>query len=404
MNYQPVIKLSEGEKGEVILNKTSFYAESGGQIGDRGILVGKSGRAKVVDTQVPVSGLIVHQVEMEHGAFELGDFVETIVDPFFRQSVRKNHTATHVLHSTLREQLGDHVKQAGSLVAPDRLRFDFTHYTGLSGDEIRDLELRINARVLSNYLVETKITTVEQAIAEGAMALFGEKYGDKVRMVTIGDFSKELCGGTHTATTGEVGAFLIGKESSTAAGIRRIEALTGAGALEYVQQERKLIQDLTSTLKISRDELLERIQEIIERNRKLEKDIERLKAQSMQSGGEAQQFVRDEQLNGGKRILVKLFPEADPDLLGKFVDQAFQGGKYSAVVAGSLDSGALVVRVEEGKDASRLFRNHFVPEFGGGGGGRKDFAKGGLKKLKDVPPEDAVARLSQLTSEYLSGK
>lgn len=403
VDYRPVLKISEGEKAEIILNKTSFYAESGGQIGDRGILAGTSGRARVVDTQVPVSGLIVHKVEMERGTLELGDFVETVVDPFFRQSVRKNHTATHVLHSTLREQLGEHVRQAGSLVAPDRLRFDFTHYTGLSADEIRDLELRVNARVLSNFLVETKVTTVEQAIAEGAMALFGEKYGDKVRMVTIGDFSKELCGGTHVGTTGEVGAFLIGRESSTAAGIRRIEALTGAGALEYVQQERKLIQDLTSTLRISRDELVERIQELVERNKKLEKDIDRLKAQSMQAG-EDRQFVRDEQLNGGKRILVKLFPEADPDLLGKFVDQTFQGGKYSVVVAGSLDSGALVIRVEEGKDASRLFKNHFVPEFGGGGGGRKDFAKGGLKKLKDLPPEDAVARLSQLTSEYLSGK
>ena len=226
-DYKTVGKISKGETAEIILNKTCFYAESGGQLGDRGELVSSSARAKVVDTQVPVQGLIVHQVEVVEGSFETGQFVNATVDPVFRASVRKNHTATHVLHATLRETFGEHVKQAGSLVAPDRLRFDFTHYGGLKADEIRDLEHRVNERVLSNYIVNTEVTTVEKAMSEGAMALFGEKYGDDVRMVTIGEFSKELCGGTHCATTGEVGAFLIGRESSTAAGIRRIEAVTG---------------------------------------------------------------------------------------------------------------------------------------------------------------------------------
>jgi alanyl-tRNA synthetase len=401
MDYKPVIKISEGEAAEVLLNKTSFYAESGGQIGDRGILLGTSGRARVVDTQVPVSGLILHKVVMEKGSFELGEFVEAIVDPAFRQSVRKNHTATHVLHATLREQLGDHVRQAGSLVAPDRLRFDFTHYAGLRAEDVHDLEVKVNERVLSNLLVETKITNLDEAIAEGAMALFGEKYGDRVRMVQIGEFSKELCGGTHCITTGEVGAFLIARESSSAAGIRRIEALTGTAALDYVQQERKLVQELTSTLKISRDELLTRIQDLLERNRKLEKEIERLKTKSMQSRDD-QELVREVEAPGGKKVLIRLFEEADQDLLGNFVDQTFQSNKHSIVIAGAINSGAMAVRVGAGLGASSFFRNHIVPNLGGGGGGRKDFAKGGVKRLKDLSPEEALALLSRLSLEYLS--
>jgi alanyl-tRNA synthetase len=400
-DYKTVGKISNGESAEIILNKTCFYAESGGQLGDRGEFKSKSGRAKVVDTQVPVTGLIVHKVEVIQGSLETGDFVDAIVDPVFRASVRKNHTATHVLHATLRERLGEHVKQAGSLVAPDRLRFDFTHYGGLKADEIRDLEHNVNARVLSNYLVETKVTSVEQAMAEGAMALFGEKYGDQVRMVTIGEFSKELCGGTHCASTGEVGAFLIGRESSTAAGIRRIEAITGQTALDYVQQERKLIQDLTSSLKISREDLLQRIQELIERNKKLEKEIEKLKTKGLQAGTDAA-LVRDEKLEDGKRIYVRVFEESESDQLGNFVDETFRSGSFAAVVASSASNGAIAVRVGEGNDAAKLLRNYYAAEFGGGGGGRKDFAKGGLKKTAELPPPEFLERLVTLSKKYFS--
>ncbi|HSE42580.1 MAG TPA: alanine--tRNA ligase [Acidobacteriota bacterium] len=400
-DYNTVGKISKGEAAEIILNKTCFYAESGGQLGDRGHLVSSSGKAKVVDTQVPVQGLIVHKVEVLDGSFETGDFVDAIVDPAFRSSVRKNHTATHVLHATLREKLGEHVKQAGSLVAPDRLRFDFTHYGGLKADEIHDLEHRVNERVLSNYIVHTKTTTVEDAMAEGAMALFGEKYGDQVRMVTIGDFSKELCGGTHVATTGEVGAFLIGRESSTAAGIRRIEAITGETALNYVQQERKLIQDLTSSLKISREDLLHRIQELIERNKKLEKEIEKLKTKGLQSASDSALF-RDEKLGDGKRIYVRVFEDSDSDQLGNFVDETFLSGAFQAVVACSHSTGAIAVRVGEGGDAAKLLRSYYAAEFGGGGGGRKDFAKGGLKRTKDQPPADFLQALVKLTARYFS--
>ncbi|HSP07529.1 MAG TPA: DHHA1 domain-containing protein [Acidobacteriota bacterium] len=325
--------------------------------------------------------------------------MEALVDPAFRASVRKNHTATHILHATLRSQLGEHVKQAGSMVAPDRLRFDFTHHTGLKPEDIRDLETRVNERVLTNLLVNTRETSVEDAISQGAMALFGEKYGDRVRMVTIGDFSKELCGGTHCATTGEVGAFLIARESSTAAGIRRIEALTGVGALEYVQQERQLVHDLTSSLKVSRDELMDRVQDLIDRGKNMEKEIERLKAQSMM-GSDGRELVRNQALPDGKRIYIKLFPDAEQDQLGNFVDEMFRTGKYAVVAAGSISSATLAVRVDETGDAARLFRASYAAEFGGGGGGRKDFAKGGLKKLKDLPAEESLDKLLQLTVDY----
>jgi alanyl-tRNA synthetase len=400
-DYKIVGKISKGETAEIILNKTCFYAESGGQLGDRGELISSSARARVVDTQVPVQGLIVHKVEVVDGSFEIGQFVDAIVDPVFRASVRKNHTATHVLHATLRQALGEHVKQAGSLVAPDRLRFDFTHYSGLKADEIRDLEHRVNERVLSNYLVDTKVTSVEQAMSEGAMALFGEKYGDQVRMVTIGEFSKELCGGTHCSSTGEVGAFLIGRESSTAAGIRRIEAVTGQAALEYVQQERKLIQDLTSSLKISREDLLQRIQELLDRNKKLEKEIEKLKTRELQTETETALF-RDEKLQDGKRIYVRVFEDSESDQLGNFVDETFRSGAFAAVVASSVSNGAIAVRVGEGRDAAKLLRGYFAAKFGGGGGGRKDFAKGGLKKTAELPPAEFLKGLVEQARKYFS--
>jgi alanyl-tRNA synthetase len=400
-DYRVVPRLENGETGEILLNKTPFYAESGGQLGDRGELVSASARARVMDTQTPAVGLIIHKVEMAQGSLGVGEFVNAFVDPAFRRSVRKNHTATHLLHANLRSLLGEHVKQAGSLVAPDRLRFDFTHYTGLKAEEVRNIEKNVNEKVLSNLLVETKVSTVEEAVAEGAMALFGEKYGDRVRVVTIGDFSKELCGGTHCGATGEVGAFLIARESSTAAGIRRIEALTGSGALEYVQQERRLVEDLGSSLKVSTDEVLQRVQDLLERNKKLEKEVERLKSKAMMAPG-TDDFSLDRSFPNGIRILLKMFPEADVDQLGKFVDEAFRTGKFTVVAAGSISTSSLAVRVAEGKDATRLFKNFYVAEFGGGGGGRKDFAKGGLKKLKELPPEESLNLLLKATSNYLS--
>ena len=399
VDYRSVAKITEGESAEIVLDRTPFYAEAGGQIGDRGVLIGTFGHAQVLDTQQPVTGLTVHQIRVEKGSLEVGEAVRAVVDPAFRQSVRKNHTATHLLHAALRSQFGDHVKQSGSLVAPDHLRFDFTHYTGLKNEEVQQLELQVNEKILSNVLVETKVTTVEEAVAQGAMALFGEKYGERVRVVQIGEFSKELCGGAHCGSTGEVGAFLIADEGSSAAGIRRIEAVTGVGALHYVQQERKLVDALGSLLKVSSDELVVRVQDLVDRSKRLEKEIERLKAKSMMGPAEDRWAV-EEQLPDGKRIYLRLFPEAEADHLGNFVDEMFQTGKYAIVASGDISTGALAVRVEEGENASDLFRKFYVVEFGGGGGGRKDFAKGGLPKLKELSPQESLERLIRATIAY----
>jgi alanyl-tRNA synthetase len=224
------------------------------------------------------------------------------------------------------------------------------------------------------------------------MALFGEKYGDQVRVVTIGDYSKELCGGTHCGSTGEVGAFLIQRESSTAAGIRRIEALTGQGALEYVQQDRKLLHDLTSSLKVSRDEIVERIQDLMERNKKLEKEIERLKSQAMM-GGSAEGSGQEFQLPNGRKAFVRIFPEAEPDQIGEFVDQKAQSGGYAVTISGSASASFLAVRATEPEDATQILRNKLAPELEGRGGGRKDFAKGGFKKLKELSPAEAEEKI-----------
>jgi alanyl-tRNA synthetase len=283
-------------------------------------------------------------------------------------------------------------------VAPDHLRFDFTHYSGLKAEAVRDLEWEINEKVLSNLIVQTKETSMEQAVSEGAMALFGEKYGDQVRMVTIGEYSKELCGGTHCSSTGEVGAFLVLRESSTAAGIRRIEAVTGNGALEYVQQERSLLLDLTSTLKVSRDELLERIRILIEHNKKLEKEIERLKTQSM-LGSDSQELSAEIQWPPGKAYL-RVFPDAEADQLGTFVDEKARAGKYLIVVAASVSSSSVAVRAGEGEDAVAVLKKVLAPAFGGGGGGRKDFAKGGLKRLKELSAQESFEQMKKLMEEY----
>ena len=401
LDFRPVLKISQGETGEIVLNKTPFYGESGGQLGDRGILSGRSGAARVIDTQAPVAGLIVHKIEVQSGSLEMGDFVVATVDPSFRQSVRKNHTATHLLHAALRRQLGEHVKQSGSLVAPDRLRFDFTHYTGLKPDEVRRLELEVNEKVLSNLLVETRITTMEEAVSEGAMALFGEKYGDEVRMVTIEDYSKELCGGTHCNATGEVGAFLVARESSTASGIRRIEALTGRGALEYVQGERKLVEALTSTLKISSDDVLQRVQELLDRNKKLEKEIERLKEKGMM-GASSGQSIETVKI-GTKEIGIAAFEEASLDQVGRFVDETAKARPELSAVIGFVLTGETVTRsaIEE-LDAAALFKTVFGPELGGRGGGRKDFAKGKLEKIKGKSLQEAIQAITAALKKHLS--
>ncbi|HEX5417964.1 MAG TPA: alanine--tRNA ligase, partial [Chloroflexota bacterium] len=227
---QLVGEMLDGDEGDIVLRDTPFYAESGGQIGDTGTLANERGRAEVVDTQRPVPNLIVHRVRIVQGSLMSGDIVEATVDAARRADIARNHSATHLLHQALRQTLGPHVQQAGSLVAPDRLRFDFTHFGPVSPDELARVEEQVNREIRSNLVKDTVQTTYQEALAAGAMALFGEKYGERVRMVCFGDYSCELCGGTHVERSGDIGYFLITGEESVGAGIRRIEAVTGSTA------------------------------------------------------------------------------------------------------------------------------------------------------------------------------
>ena len=233
-----VESVGPGEQVEIVLDHTPFYAESGGQVGDVGKLLSPDSdreMAHVIDTYYPVSGLIVHKAEAR-GTLRVGDLVTARVDVERRDATRRNHTATHLLHAALRQTLGTHVKQAGSLVAPDRLRFDFTHYTALDEQDLLDIEDLVNEEILKNEEVVTKVMDLDEAVNTGAMALFGEKYADQVRVLTIDDFSKELCGGTHVRRTGDIGLFKIISEGSVAAGTRRIEAVTGEGVLKQLRE------------------------------------------------------------------------------------------------------------------------------------------------------------------------
>ena len=244
--------LSEGEEGEVVLDRTPFYSESGGQIADKGTLENDLCRTEVMDVQNPVSNLTVHTIKVLHGGLKEGDGVLSSVDSGLRRRTTYNHTATHLLQAALRDVLGEHVKQSGSLVAPDRLRFDFSHYKPLSEWEIREIEERVNERIRQNVDVETELRDLDEAIDAGAMALFGEKYDEKVRVVTIPGYSMELCGGTHVKSTGEISVFKIISESSIAAGIRRIEAVTGADALNRFQEDERILQDISQNLHVQR--------------------------------------------------------------------------------------------------------------------------------------------------------
>jgi alanyl-tRNA synthetase len=273
----------DGSKADIVLNESPFYAESGGQIGDVGTITGPQGVARVLDTFSPVRGVIAHKVQVEFGKISVDDAVETQVDQERRRRIAANHTGTHILHAVLRDTLGTHVKQAGSLVAPDRLRFDYSHFAPLTGNEIREIEEKINQVVFTNLPVETKVMDLNQAVAAGAIAFFGEKYQQQVRVVSIPGVSMELCGGTHTRMTGDVGLFKIISDSSIASGIRRIEALTGFGSYLRLEEDEDLIKDLSQLLRAPRSELDKAVGRLIDQQRQLANELEHLKRHAANS-------------------------------------------------------------------------------------------------------------------------
>jgi alanyl-tRNA synthetase len=279
-----VKELRIGEKGEVFLDVTPFYPEGGGQVGDRGVIAGPDGVATVTDTKAPVPGLIAHSVVVTQGSLGVDQRARAVVDERSREGAAAHHTVTHMLHAALRETLGPHVKQAGSLVAPGRLRFDFSHFAPLTQGEIEQIEGRVTEKILADIEISTAVLPIDEALKKGAVAFFGEKYGDKVRVVQVADFSLELCGGTHLARTGQAGLFVIVSESSIASGVRRVEALTGAAAVDYLRSQRALVAGASETLRVRPEEIPGTIEKMREDLRRKEREIEALKMKLAQGG------------------------------------------------------------------------------------------------------------------------
>ncbi len=377
---QPVESLKEGEIGEVILSITPFYAEAGGQIGDSGVIKSSHFSALVENTFAPIPGVIVHRIKVLSGELKTGEVVEAVVDSGRRKAISRNHTATHLLHAALRQILGDHVRQSGSLVSDRRFRFDFTHYAALSEDEIEKVERLVNEKIRENLPVSVKITTLEEGLAEGAMAIFEEKYGEKVRLVSVGDFSKELCGGIHVKQSGEIGFFKIVSESSVAAGLRRIEAVTGEEAFNYVAGLEKQLRQLESLFKVSRKELPLRAQKTLENLEEMENEIRRLKQKLVQQAGQTAEAVTRE--IKGVKLVTQKFEGLDIDALRRYADNLKQKvGSGVIVLASSADNRAFLVVAVTADLAGRIQANRLIKELavliGGGGGGRPDFAQAG---------------------------
>lgn len=294
---EPVQSAKAGDKVFLVANQTPFYAESGGQAGDSGVIQLEKAKITVTDTLKKLGDLHVHVGVVEDGEVSVGDDIHLAVDADNRNATRANHSATHLLHAALRRRLGDHVTQKGSLVAPDRLRFDISHPKGVNDNEMADVEDEVNRIIRQNAEVSTRLMTPDEAIEAGAMALFGEKYGDEVRVVSMGElddanYSTELCGGTHVRRTGDIGLFKVVSEGAVAAGVRRIEALTGAGALAYLEAQDKALHDIAGLLKVNPNDVVGRISALLEERKKLERELMDARKAAASGGGSARGGMR----------------------------------------------------------------------------------------------------------------
>ncbi|HEV2884504.1 MAG TPA: alanine--tRNA ligase [Pyrinomonadaceae bacterium] len=388
-----VQELSAGKDGEVILDNTPFYAESGGQVGDTGTLATSNAHVTVKDTVSPLAGLVVHRVTVDQGTIKLGDTVVAQVDVEKRDATRRNHTATHLLHAALREVLGGHVKQAGSVVAPNYLRFDFNHYQPMTGDEIKDVERLVNQQVLRNVKVETEVMPVEEAIRGGAMALFGEKYAGMMRVLTVPGFSKELCGGTHVSATGDIGVFKITSDESIASGVRRIRAVTGVDAYERFREDELLIDQVAGGLKTSRQELpsvVSRLQDELKKARREAEEL-RLKIASGAVGSSSSNGDESREVAGVK-VLAREASGLDSAGMRQLSDTLLARIKSGVVVLGRSSDGKVSLIVRTSADltskvpAGQVIKE-LAPIVGGRGGGKADMAEGGgsqPEKLNDA--------------------
>lgn len=375
-----VESLAIGDEGMVILSQTPFYAESGGQAGDHGCLKGQASLFTVSDTQKQGNSLNAHYGKLTEGVLNVGDKLHAEVDTVRRQAIVLNHSATHILHAALQQVLGDHVAQKGSLVQAERLRFDFSHFEGLTAEQIRQVEELVNQKVRSNDEVVTRVMAYDDAVDAGATALFGEKYGDAVRVLSIGDFSTELCGGCHAKRAGDIGLFKIIVEAGIAAGIRRIEAVTGQAALDYIGETEKNIAVMAELVKGSRDDVASKVEILVERSRKLEKELDQLKAKLAASQGSDMEMQAIE-INGIKVLAAKL-EGGDAKSLRDIVDQLKNKLGKAAVVLATVNGGKVALAAGVTKDETKQLKagelvNHVAQQIGGKGGGRPDMAQAG---------------------------
>ena len=391
-----------GAAAEIVLDETPFYAESGGQVGDTGTLTSQNGLARVVDTYAPVRGVVVHKVQLEFGRLSVDDQVQAQVDEDRRRRIAANHTGTHILHAVLRETLGMHVKQAGSLVAPDRLRFDYTHFAPLTDREIEEIEQKINQIVFKNSPVQTQVMDINQAITAGALAFFGEKYQQQVRVVSIPDVSMELCGGTHTKMTGDVGLFKIVSESSIASGIRRIEALTGFGTYLRLEEDENLINEIAHTLRAPRTELTRAVTRLLDQQRQLENELETLKRHAAKS--QLDSLVETRRDVKGIPVISRKVDGVDASMLRELAEST--GAKIGSgiVVLGLASNGkASLVAVVSRDLQNRLHAGKIIKQvaelIGGSGGGRPDFAQAGGREPEKL--DSALQAVYNIVADYL---
>ncbi|PTL78566.1 alanine--tRNA ligase [Vitiosangium sp. GDMCC 1.1324] len=382
---------SAGDEVELVLDRTPFYGESGGQVGDTGRIVGHGGKAvaEVRDAQRPVQGLIVHQVKVTQGSIKAGDMVQAGVDGERRSSIRANHSATHLLHKALKMVLGEHVKQAGSVVAPDYLRFDFSHFSPMTHEQQEQVEDLVNGWVRENSEAQTRVMNLEDAKKSGAVAMFGEKYGETVRVVTVHPQSTELCGGTHVRRSGDIGLFKIVTESGVASGVRRITAVTGTGALQYVRETERELKKVAELLKTSPKDLVKRVEATQKRVKELEKKVEEV-AVKAQAGSSKDLLEQARDINGIKVLATRMDP-ADPNVYRGLADQLRDRIKSGVVLIGGEKDGKVVLLVAATKDvvargihAGNLLKE-LAKEVNGRGGGKPDLAQGGGEDPSRIP-------------------
>ncbi|MBI3797957.1 MAG: alanine--tRNA ligase [Deltaproteobacteria bacterium] len=373
----------EGEEVEIITAETPFYGESGGQVGDVGRLETPRGDlVDIFDTQKPQAAVVVHRGRVVRGAIQVGDRVRLTIDAERREATRLNHSATHILHAALREILGAHVRQAGSLVAPDRLRFDFTHTSPVKDEALERIEDLVNVHIRENAEVTTEEMSLTDALKSGALAFFGEKYGERVRVLRMGSFSTELCGGTHVSRTGDIGLFKLKAEAGVASGVRRIEATTGEGALAWVRQREQILKEVSSILKGAEEDAAEKLEKLLAEKRELEKKL--AQSQSARVSSQSDDIFSQARRANGISVVASRVEGVDDKGLRELADRLRDKLQPAVIVLGTIQEGRVVLLAAVSKEATTHYHagnilKQIAPLVGGGGGGRPDFAQAGGK-------------------------